>query len=95
MALTTREMREYLVKLVIEDGRKATELAYEHGIKPERIRDWVRAFKKKQELSNDDQLRSFTELKKRIAELEKKEKELKEENQILKKAMHVFAKDHT
>lgn len=95
MAITSREMREYLVKLVIEDGRKATELAYEHGIKPERIRDWVRAYKNKQELSSDVQLRSSTELKKRIAELEKNEKELKEENEILKKAMHVFAKGHT
>lgn len=95
MAVASREMREYLVKLVMEDGRKATELAYEYGIKPERIRDWVRAFKKKQELSSDDLLSSSSELKKRIAELEKNEKELKEENEILKKAMHVFAKDHT
>ena len=95
MALTTREMREYLVKLVIEDGRKATELAYEHGVKPARIRDWVRTYNKKQELSSDEQLSSSTELKKRIAELEKNEKELKEENEILKKAMHVFAKGHT
>lgn len=95
MALTSREMREYLVKLVIEDGRKATELAYEHGIKPERIRDWVRTYKKMQKLSSDDHLSSSTELKKRIAELEKNEKELKEENEILKKAMHVFAKSHT
>ncbi|MFJ7970612.1 transposase [Psychrobacillus sp. NPDC096389] len=95
MALTSKEMREYLVKLVVEDGRKATELGYEHGINPARIRAWVRTFKKNQELASDVQLSSSTELKKRIAELEKNEKELKEENEILKKAMHVFAKSHT
>ena len=95
MSAISREMREYLVKLVIEDGRKATELGYEHGVKPERIRDWVRAYKKRQELSSDDQFSSSTELKRRIAELEKNERELKEENEILKKAMHVFAKGHT
>ena len=95
MAITSREMREYLVKLVIEDGRRATELAYEHGIKPARIRAWVRTYKKNQELASDVQLSSSSELKKRIAELEKNEKELKEENEILKKAMHVFAKGHT
>lgn len=95
MALTSKEMREYLVKLVVEDGRKATELGYEHGINPARIRDWVRTYKKNQELASDVQLSSSTELKKRIAELEKNEKELKEENEILKKAMHVFAKSHT
>ncbi|WP_342566628.1 transposase [Psychrobacillus sp. FSL K6-4046] len=95
MTRTSREMRDYLVKLVIEDGRKATELGYEHGIKPQRIRAWVRAYNKKQELSNNEQLISSTELKRRIAELEKNEKELKEENEILKKAMHVFAKGHT
>lgn len=95
MALTSREMREYLVKLVMEDVRKATELGYEHGIKPARIRAWVRTYKKNQELVSDVQLSSSSELKKRIAELEKNEKELKEENEILKKAMHVFAKGHT
>lgn len=95
MAVKTREMREYLAKLVIEDGRRASELAYEHGVKPERIRDWVRAYKKKHEFLSDGDLNSSTELKRRIAELEKNEKELKEENEILKKAMHVFAKSHT
>lgn len=56
MALTSKEMREYLVKLVIEDGRKLTELGYEHGIKPARIRAWVRTYKKNQELASDEQL---------------------------------------
>ncbi|SDO35265.1 transposase [Psychrobacillus sp. OK028] len=95
MAVLSREMREYLVKLVVEDGRKASELAYEYGVKPERIRDWVRVYKQKQTLLSDGELSSSMELKRRIAELEKKEKELKEENEILKKAMHVFAKNHT
>ncbi|WP_413788968.1 transposase, partial [Psychrobacillus mangrovi] len=53
MAVLSREMREYLVKLVVEDGRKASELAYEYGVKPERIRDWVRVYKQKQALLSD------------------------------------------
>ena len=94
MAVKTKEMREYLAKLVVEDGRSATELAYEHGIKPERVRDWARTYRKKQQPTGEIQA-TATDLKRRIAELEKKEKELKQENEILKKAMHVFAKDHT
>ena len=97
MAQIRKEIRDYLVKLVVEDERKATELGYEHGINPARIRAWVRTYKKNQALisTDKDNLQSSTELKRRIAELEKKEKELEEENNILKKAMHVFAKNHT
>ncbi|MGN4125167.1 transposase [Lysinibacillus sphaericus] len=39
----TPEYRAYVVKLVVEEGRKATQLAFELGIGESTIRRWVKA----------------------------------------------------
>ena len=90
----TQEYREYVVKLVVEENRKVTELSYELGIGESSIHRWVKKYRdgKKQE-NGDVKYITPSELKKLEATYEKKLRDLEEENAILKKAMHIFAKN--
>ena len=92
------EFREYVAKLIVDDGRKATEVAYEMDLSAHTIRRWVADYRKKKErLANPDneQLVCTSELQKRLADTERRLKEREEEVDILKKAMRVFTKDQT
>ena len=40
-------MREYLVKLVIEDVERHRYCAMGYGVNSERFRDWIRGYKRK------------------------------------------------
>ncbi|MGG2106199.1 transposase [Lysinibacillus pakistanensis] len=90
----TQEYRDYVVKLVVEENRKVTELSYELGIGESSIHRWVKKYRdgKKQE-NGDVKYITPSELKKLEATYEKKLRDLEEENAILKKAMHIFAKN--
>ncbi|MBK3496285.1 transposase [Viridibacillus sp. YIM B01967] len=44
----TQENRDYVVKLVIEEGRKISDLSYELEIWESSISRWVKAYKEKQ-----------------------------------------------
>ena len=90
----TQEYRDYVVKLVVEENRKVTELSYELGIGESSIHRWVKKYRdgKKQE-NGDVKYVTPSELKKLEATYEKKLRDLEEENAILKKAMHIFAKN--
>lgn len=94
----TPEFREYVAKLIVDDGRKATQLAYEMELNEKSIRRWAADYRKKKErLANPDseQLMSNSDLQKQLADTERRLKERDEEVEILKKAMRVFTKDQT
>jgi transposase len=87
------EYKEYVCKMVVEEGRKASEVAYELEIPYTTMTKWVRKYKKdtQDENSKHDYVTpsEFEKLKKQH---EKEMKALQEENEILKKAMHIFTK---
>lgn len=92
------EYKEYVAKLLVDDGRKATEVAYELELKPSTIRRWAADYRERQErLANpdSDQLMSTSDLQKRLTDAERRLKERDEEIDILKKAMRIFTKDPT
>ena len=92
----SREYREYVVKLVVEEGRKATEVAYELEIPYKTVSRWVTDYKKKKNASQDkENYMTPTELEKLKEQHEKELQKLREENEILKKAMHIFTKNQT
>jgi len=87
------DLREYLVKMVVEEGKKRTEVSRDMEVPLGTLTRWVTEFKKKQYaeqvgveyLTPSEQNQRETEFEKRILDLQ-------EENEILKKAMHIFAK---
>jgi transposase len=90
----TQEYREYVSKLIVEEGRKATDLAYELEIPYKTINRWVSNYKKKMKASQgEEKYITPTELEKLKKQHEKEMQELREENEILKKAMHIFTKN--
>lgn len=90
----TPEYREYVVKLVVEEGRKATQLAYELGIGESTIRRWVKEYRDRKAAETEGiKYVTPTEIKRLQNDYEKKLRALEEENAILKKAMHIFAKN--
>ncbi|WP_139148938.1 transposase [Alkalicoccus daliensis] len=92
------EYKEYIAKLYIEEGRKATDLAYEIGVSPTSIRQWAKLYREKQDRlvhPNEEQRMTFTEIENKLRVAEQELREREEELEILKKAMHVFIKDRT
>ncbi|MEK4699418.1 transposase [Solibacillus sp. FSL R7-0668] len=90
----TPEYKEYVIKLVVEEGKKATQLAYELGIGESSIRRWVKEYRDQKAAETEGiQYVTPTELKRMQNDYEKKLCALEEENAILKKAMHIFAKN--
>lgn len=90
----TQEYKDYVSKLIVEDGRIAAEVARELEISTKSISRWVAAYKSKMNPEEENQKyitpSEFEKLKKQHEiELQK----LKEENEILKKAMHIFTKN--
>ncbi|MBT2572175.1 transposase [Planococcus sp. ISL-110] len=92
------EYKEYIAKLHIEEGRKATDLAYEIGVSATTVRHWAREYREKQDrLANPtgEPMVTFSEMEKKLREAENRLKERDDEVEILKKAMHVFMKSRT
>ncbi|MGE7914467.1 transposase [Lysinibacillus xylanilyticus] len=91
---STPEYREYVVKLVVEEGRKATQLAFELGIGESTIRRWVKEYRDQKAVETQGiQYVTPEELKRLENDYEKKLRALEEENAILKKAKYIFAKN--
>ena len=90
------EYKEYVAKLVVNERRKISDLAYELEVSHSTIARWVAAYKEKVLADNGSQ-KYITpkELKKLESDYERKIKALEEENEILKKAMHIFTKNQT
>lgn len=83
------EYKMQAARLVVEEGRKATDLAREIEVPVKTLRNWVKTYKEKKDFvgsgNTPPELKTSKEMEKRI-------KDLEEENEILKKAMHVFTK---
>jgi transposase len=90
----SQEYREYVSKLVVEEGRKASDVAYELEISYKTICRWVKNYR--EELNSNQSGEVYitpSELEKLKKQHEKEIQQLKEENAILKKAMHIFTKN--
>jgi transposase len=90
----TQEYKEYVSKLVVEDGRKATDLSRELEISYKTLSRWVAVYK--EQLNANQTPQNYItpkELEKLKKQHEKELERLKEENEILKKAMHIFTKN--
>jgi transposase len=91
----TQEYKEYVIKMVIDEGRKMKHLSRELEIPYSTLNKWVKAYRNKQSHANSEKEEYLTpsEWKKREANHQKELDALREENEILKKAMHIFTKN--
>lgn len=87
------DFKEYLCKLVVQDGRKMIDLSRELDIPYSSLENWVSNYKKRLAKAKRDeqkQLKSATEYKADNEMLLQENLDLKEELEILKKAMRIF-----
>ncbi|MFC3210926.1 transposase [Planomicrobium okeanokoites] len=91
----TPEYKAYVVKLILEEGRKATEVSRDLEIPYGTLNKWVDHERKKRAgiWEEEDIPLTPSEYKKRLAAIEKELQNSREENEILKKAMHIFTKN--
>lgn len=88
------EYKEYVAKLIVEEGRVAQELAYELELPYSTIRKWASAYKKRKNSGREpEEYITPKELESLKKQHEKEMQQLREENEILKKAMHIFTKN--
>lgn len=88
------EQKEYVSKLIVEEGRVAKEVAYELEIPYKTLCRWVSTYKQKARGNHAKETYiTPSELDKMKKQHEKQLKEIQEENEILKKAMHIFTKN--
>lgn len=86
------EYKIQIAKLVVEEGKKAAELARDLDIPIGTLRNWIHAYRKKKESGFVGSGNLAPDVKV-VKDLEKQVRDLQEENEILKKAMHVFTKN--
>lgn len=87
----TKEFKEGAVRLVLDQGRSATDVARSLGTKPNNVQKWVQQARVDRGQGRADQL--TTEEKAELTALRKRVKELETEKAILKKAAALFAKE--
>lgn len=87
-----KDFKLQAARLVVEEGRKPSEVAESLNIMPKTLRGWVDKYKEAQEAGfiGSGNLKPEAQA---VKDLEKKIKDLEEENEILKKAMHIFTKN--
>ena len=98
------EYKEYLSRMIVEKGRRMSELAREQEVSPSTLRKWVIAYKDKtgwvekqaqqQRAQKKAVYKTPTDYEKELKNQAKEIERLSRENQILKKAMHVFTENH-
>ena len=88
------EYKEYVAKLIVEDGRVASEVGYELELAYSTVRRWAADYRRKVNNGSEEEQYitpgELTKLQKQHAE---EIQRLKEENEVLKKAMHIFTKN--
>ncbi len=89
----TVEYKNNIVKLVLEEGRKATEVSHEMDIPYGTLTQWIQKHRKEIEKSDKELPLSHIEYKERLVAYEREMQTIKEENEILKKAVHIFTKN--
>lgn len=86
------EYKIQVAQMVVEDGKKATQLAKDLDIPIGTIRNWVDSYKKKKKQTFVGSGNIPSE-QKPYKDLEKENLDLKQELEILKKALHIFSKN--
>jgi transposase len=81
-----------VARMIVEDGKKATQLAKDLDIPVGTIRNWVDAYKKNRDEAFVGSGNTPPE-QKPYKDLEIENLELKQELEILKKALHIFSKN--
>lgn len=87
----SKELKEQVVKLYLEQRRTYISLADEFGVNSSTIKDWVRQYKNETEHNDavNKTLRTMEENKR----LHQRIEDLEKENDFLKKAAAFFAKE--
>ncbi|MDV2583508.1 transposase [Alkalibacillus haloalkaliphilus] len=88
--------KEYVVRLVVLDGKKQTDISKELNIPFYTLTKWVSAYRKQQRKSEKDRQNSLltaSEYKEKYEAEKQRALDLEEENEILKKAMHIFTEE--
>ncbi len=87
----SKELKEQVVKLYLEQRRTYISLADEFGVNSSTIKDWVRQYKNEAEHNDavNKTLRTMEENKR----LHQRIEDLEKENDFLKKAAAFFAKE--
>ena len=89
-----QEYKDIVAKLIVEEGRKASEVCYEMELSPKTVSRWVKDYRARIHGDKPNAtLITSTELEKLKKQHEKELEQLREENEILKKAMHIFTKN--
>jgi transposase len=88
----TKEFKNDAVKLVIEQGYSANEVARRLGINQTNVSRWVREYRQDNEPSVDGGA-NRSELEAEVKRLRKENQRLQMEREILKKAAAFFAKE--
>lgn len=88
----TQEYKDYVSKLVVEEGRKMSDLSFELEIPKSTLARMVKEYRENR-ANPDKKYVTPSELEKLQEKHDKEMKALKEENEILKKAMHIFSKN--
>jgi|SRR5699024_2037816 len=98
------EYKEYVSRMVVEEGRKPAELARELIISDSALRRWVKEYKEKigwvekhaQKKKDQEPViyKMPTDYEKELKAERKRNEQLERENRILKKSMHVFTENH-
>lgn len=86
----TPEFREETAKLVVEIGRRVSEVAREYGIGETTLGNWVKKYRENH--PSDEPPLELSE-RARLKELERENRELEMENVFLKKAAAYFARE--
>lgn len=91
-----KEFKEYVTKLVVQDGRTMVDISRELDIPYDTLQKWVGSYRKKMkdtEKARQDQLLTASEYRELYEAERQKRLEIEEENSILKKAMHIFTQE--
>lgn len=91
-----KEFKEYVCKLIVQDGRKQIDISKELNIPYDTLQKWISSYRKKikdAESAKQKQLLTASELQDMLEEERAKRVELEEEVAILKKAMHIFTQE--
>lgn len=87
------DFKDFVSKLVVEEGKKATDVANEMDLSPKTIYRWVKQYREKVKRHQEKTgYRTPSEYEQREKEFQDEIKELKEELEIIKKAAHIFMK---
>lgn len=91
-AVYTKEFKSDAVKLVLEQGYSANEVAKRLDVNQTSVSRWVREYRQDNEPTVDSAA-SRSELESEVKRLSKENQRLKMEREILKKAAAFFAKE--